>query len=225
MQPPENQASRLDRQAERLSAKLAESTTRLSFLGRLSTAALAIAGGSAVAAAVKPDEADAFHFCGHIWTTGSCPSPYPPLSRIDRKGFPLHPQSGKRIDNLGRRRRLGRLRDRRQRAAPARPRRRSAPARTTHPGLRGLDGRGQGPQGPAHAGLVVSLLRRADPQARGLLLLQPPTDQRRRLAHRLLLGRAARVLRHVLRHGAAVLIETGVALAALVAGVSGAWSP
>lgn len=92
----------LDRSAERLSAKLAESTTRRSFLGRLGAAALAVAGGSAVAAAVKPDEADAFHFCGHIWTTGSCPSPYPPLSRIDRKGFPLHPPSGKPIDNLGR---------------------------------------------------------------------------------------------------------------------------
>jgi hypothetical protein len=92
----------LDRSAERLSAKLAESTTRRSFLGRLGAAALAVAGGSAVAAAVKPDEADAFHFCGHIWTTGSCPSPYPPLSRIDRKGFPLHPKNGKPIDNLGR---------------------------------------------------------------------------------------------------------------------------
>ncbi len=101
-QPETGQATKLDRQAERLSAKLAESTTRLSFLGRLSAAALAVAGGSAVAAAVKPDEADAFHFCGHIWTTGSCPSPYPPLSRIDRKGYPLHPQSGKPIDNLGR---------------------------------------------------------------------------------------------------------------------------
>jgi hypothetical protein len=103
MPPPEaKQASQLDRQAEKLSAKLAESTTRLSFLGRLGTAALAVAGGSAVAAAVKPDEADAFHFCGHIWTTGSCPSPYPPLARIDRKGYPLHPQSGRPIDNLGR---------------------------------------------------------------------------------------------------------------------------
>ena len=102
MQPPETQPTKLDRQAEKLSAKLAESTTRLSFLGRLGAAALAIAGGSAVAAAVKPDEADAFHFCGHLWTTGSCPSPYPPLSRIDRKGYPLHPQSGRPIDNLGR---------------------------------------------------------------------------------------------------------------------------
>ena len=87
MPPPSSEASKLDRQAEKLSAKLAESTTRLSFLGRLGAAALAVAGGAAVAAAVKPDEAEAFHLCGHIWTTGSCPSPYPPLSRIDRKGF------------------------------------------------------------------------------------------------------------------------------------------
>lgn len=92
----------IDRGAERISAKLAESTTRRSFLGRLGAAALAVAGGSAVAAAVKPDEAESFHFCGHTWTTGSCPSPYPPLSRIDRKGFPLHPRTGKPIDNLGR---------------------------------------------------------------------------------------------------------------------------
>ena len=93
---------RLDVGAERLSAKLAESTTRRSFLGRLGAAALAVAGGSAVASAVKPEEAEAFHFCGHIWTTGSCPSPFPPLARIDRHGYPLHPSSGKRIDNLGR---------------------------------------------------------------------------------------------------------------------------
>jgi hypothetical protein len=99
---PQPEGTRLDRQAERLSAKLAESQTRKSFLGRLGAAALAIAGGSAVAAAVKPDEADAFHLCGHIWTTGSCPSPYPPLARIDRKGYPLHPSSGRPIDNLGR---------------------------------------------------------------------------------------------------------------------------
>jgi hypothetical protein len=98
--PPREQA--LDRSAERLASKLAESTTRKSFLGRVGAAVLAVAGGSAVAAAVKPDDADAFHFCGHIWTTGSCPSPLPPLARIDRRGFPLHPSSGRPIDNLGR---------------------------------------------------------------------------------------------------------------------------
>jgi hypothetical protein len=92
----------LDRSGERLSAKLAEATTRRSFLGRLGAAALAVAGGSTVAAAVKPDEAEAFHFCGHIWNTGSCPGPYPPLARIDRRGYPVHPKTGKPVDNLGR---------------------------------------------------------------------------------------------------------------------------
>jgi hypothetical protein len=72
---------------------------------------------------------------------------------------------------------------------------------------------------------VVPVLRRPDPQARGLLLLQPQANQRRRLPHGLLLGRPPRLLRHVLRHGTSVLIEIGVALAALVAGISGAWSP
>jgi hypothetical protein len=93
---------KLDVAAERLSARLAESTTRRSFLGRVGAAAMAVTGGGVVASAVKPEEAEAFHFCGHIWTTGSCPSPYPPLSRIDRHGFPLHPSSGRPIDNLGR---------------------------------------------------------------------------------------------------------------------------
>jgi hypothetical protein len=51
---------------------------------------------------VKPEDAEGFHFCGHTWTTGSCPSPFPPLSRIDRRGYPLHPASGKPVDNLGR---------------------------------------------------------------------------------------------------------------------------
>jgi hypothetical protein len=93
---------RLDAAAERLSAKLAEATTRRSFLGRVGAAVMAVAGGSAVAAAVKPEKADAFHLCGHIWTTGSCPTPFPPLSRIDRRGYPVHPSSGRPIDNLGR---------------------------------------------------------------------------------------------------------------------------
>lgn len=92
----------LDGAAEALSAKLAEATTRRSFLGRLGATALAVVGGSAVAAAVKPDEAEAFHLCGHIWTTGSCPSPFPPMSRVDRRGYPLHPRNGRPIDNLGR---------------------------------------------------------------------------------------------------------------------------
>jgi hypothetical protein len=91
----------IDGAAEGLATRLASGMTRRSFLGRLGGAMLAATGGAAVAAAVKPEDAEAFHLCGHIWTTGSCPSPYT-LPRIDRNGYPLRPSDGRRIDNLGR---------------------------------------------------------------------------------------------------------------------------
>jgi hypothetical protein len=91
----------IDGAAEGLAARLASGMTRRSFLGRLGGAMLAATGGAAVAAAVKPEEAEAFHLCGHIWTTGSCPSPYT-LPRINRNGFPIRPSDGRPIDNLGR---------------------------------------------------------------------------------------------------------------------------
>jgi hypothetical protein len=91
----------LDGAARSLSARLAAGMTRRSFLGRMGGAVLAATGGAAVAAAVKPDKSEAFHFCGHIWTTGSCPNPLG-LPRIDKRGFPLRPSDGHPIDNLGR---------------------------------------------------------------------------------------------------------------------------
>lgn len=91
----------IDGAAEGLATRLASGMTRRSFLGRLGGAVLAATGGAAVAAAVKPEDAEAFHLCGHIWTTGSCPSPYT-LPRINRNGYPLRPSDGRRIDNLGR---------------------------------------------------------------------------------------------------------------------------
>jgi hypothetical protein len=60
-----------------------------------------VAGGSAVAAVVKPGAADAFHFCGHIYTTDSCPHPTG-LPRIDERGFPLRASDGHPVDDLGR---------------------------------------------------------------------------------------------------------------------------
>ena len=92
----------LDGAARSFSARLAAGMTRRSFLGRLGGVALASAGGTAVAAAVKPEEAEAFHLCGHIWTTGSCPSPHG-LPRVNRDGYPIRPKDGRPIDNLGRR--------------------------------------------------------------------------------------------------------------------------
>ena len=91
----------LDGAAEALSSQLATGMTRRSFLGRLGAAVMTALGGSAVAAALAPEDAQAFHICGHIWTTGSCPSPHG-LPRIDRYGYPLRPSDGRRIDNLGR---------------------------------------------------------------------------------------------------------------------------
>lgn len=90
-----------DGAARSLSARLASGMTRRSFLGRMGGAVLAATGGAAVAAAVKPEESEAFHFCGHIWTTGSCPNPLG-LPRIDRNGYPLRAGDGQPIDNLGR---------------------------------------------------------------------------------------------------------------------------
>lgn len=84
-----------------LSGRLATGMTRRSFLGRMGGTMLALTGGAAVAAAVRPEASEAFHFCGHIWTTGSCPNPLG-LPRIDRHGYPLRAGDGRPIDNLGR---------------------------------------------------------------------------------------------------------------------------
>ena len=91
----------LDDAAANLSTQLANGLTRRSFIGRVGAFVTALVGGSAVAAAVKPEDADAFHLCGHIWTTGSCPSPLG-LPRIDRGGYPIRPNDGRPVDNLGR---------------------------------------------------------------------------------------------------------------------------
>ena len=91
----------VDGAAEALASSLARGFTRRSFRGRVGVGVMSMLGGSAVAAAVRPEEAEGFHFCGHVWTTGSCPSPYT-LPRIDRTGFPIRPRDGRPIDNLGR---------------------------------------------------------------------------------------------------------------------------
>ena len=63
---------------------------------------IALAGADALAAAVLPDEADAYtNFCGHTYTTGNCPAPTG-LPRIDRNGYPLRADDGVPVDDLGR---------------------------------------------------------------------------------------------------------------------------
>ena len=78
--------------------ELAASTSRRGFLARVGAGVMAAAGTSAL---VKPGEAEAYHFCGHIYTTDSCPHPTG-LPRIDQRGLPLRARDGKRVDDLGR---------------------------------------------------------------------------------------------------------------------------
>ena len=86
---------------ERALDSLAGNTSRRGFLARVGAALTTVTAGGLVAKAVKPGEADAFHFCGHIWTTGSCPHPAG-LPRIDARGYPVRASDGRPIDNLGR---------------------------------------------------------------------------------------------------------------------------
>ena len=84
-----------------IAENLAVSTSRRGFLARASRLLTLAAGAGAVGALVKPGEADAFHFCGHVYTTDSCPHPTG-LPRVDAQGFPLRAADGARVDDLGR---------------------------------------------------------------------------------------------------------------------------
>ena len=90
-----------DHLVETASVGLAERTSRRSFLGRLGSGFVALVGGPFVAIALSPDRAEAHHICGHLYTTGSCPHPYAPLTRLDKAGYPLHPNYGYPVDDEG----------------------------------------------------------------------------------------------------------------------------
>lgn len=78
-----------------------ETSSRRGFLARTGRLLLAVAGGSALAGALRTQSAEAYHFCGHTYTTGSCPHPTG-LPRVDRNGFPLRASDGHPVDDLGR---------------------------------------------------------------------------------------------------------------------------
>jgi hypothetical protein len=84
--------------------KLAMNTSRRGFLARVSGALMAAAGGGAdVRAVVPPGDAEAYHFCGHTYTTGSCPHPGGThLPRIDSHGYPIRAHDGMPLDDSGR---------------------------------------------------------------------------------------------------------------------------
>jgi hypothetical protein len=85
----------------RLADALARGTSRRGFLSKLGGALLAAVAADTVRAVVKPGDAEAYHFCGHIFTTGSCPHPTG-IPRVDARGFPLRARDGKPVDDLGR---------------------------------------------------------------------------------------------------------------------------
>ncbi len=76
-------------------------TSRRAFLSRAGAATATAAGAGMVGAVVRPGDADAYHFCGHIYTTDGCPHPTG-LPRIDRRGLPLRARDGRKVDDLGR---------------------------------------------------------------------------------------------------------------------------
>jgi hypothetical protein len=90
-----------DRAGAGIADAVAASTSRRGFLARVGGAVMGVAGARTVGALVAPGEAEAYHFCGHIYTTDSCPHPTG-LPRIDSKGFPLKAANGRRVDDLGR---------------------------------------------------------------------------------------------------------------------------
>jgi len=89
-----------DRIGEALESRAGD-TPRRGFLARVGTGLLTATVGGIVAKAVKPGEAEAFHFCGHTFTTGSCIHPLG-LPRVDARGFPVRPSDGRPVDNVGR---------------------------------------------------------------------------------------------------------------------------
>jgi hypothetical protein len=89
-----------DRAKRRLSDALAGGTSRRGFLARTGGWLLAATTGTAALAAGAED-ADAYHFCGHTYTTASCPHPTG-IPRVDIKGYPLRHKDGKPVDDLGR---------------------------------------------------------------------------------------------------------------------------
>ena len=82
----------------RIADAVAGSSSRRGFLARVGGVVLGLAG---VRTGVAPQEADAFHFCGHIYTTDSCPHPTG-IPRVDARNRPIRARDGHPVDDLGR---------------------------------------------------------------------------------------------------------------------------
>lgn len=86
---------------DKLSDSLVANTSRRGFLAKVGGAVVGIAAARTVGTLIKPGESEAFHFCGHTFTTGSCPHPTG-LPRIDARGYPLRAGDGHPVDDIGR---------------------------------------------------------------------------------------------------------------------------
>lgn len=80
---------------------LAGGTSRRGLLARVGGALVAATAGGLIARGIKPGEAEAHHFCGHTYTTGSCVHPLG-LPRLDARGYPVRPGDGRPVDDIGR---------------------------------------------------------------------------------------------------------------------------
>ncbi len=154
----------------RAGAEHPQRSSRRGFLQTASAAVAVLTAGRLAGALVAPGDAEAFHFCGHIYTTDGCPHPTG-LPRIDRHGYPLRAKDGKPVDDLGRLVDANGAPIDEAGAAAARSRRPAAAARPPparlHRGRQALQDRG------AHRRRLVSLLRRARAQAHRLLHDEP----------------------------------------------------
>lgn len=87
---------------ERAAEAIATDTSRRGFLARVGAGLMAVTAGGAISRVIAPGEtADAYHLCGHTYTTGSCPHPTG-LPRIDSRGLPLRAADGQPVDDAGR---------------------------------------------------------------------------------------------------------------------------
>ena len=78
--------------------------SRRSFLRRAAETLIAVAGAGAAEQAISMEAAQGqpyYTFCGHTYTTGSCPHPTG-MPRVDRRGYPLRASDGHPVDDLGR---------------------------------------------------------------------------------------------------------------------------
>src|SRR3954454_20408162 len=99
--PDERRGGPMSGEGGRIADAVAASSSRRGFLARVGAAVMGVTGAKTIGSLVAPGEAEAYHFCGHIYTTDSCPHPTG-LPRIDSQGLPLMAADGRPVDDLGR---------------------------------------------------------------------------------------------------------------------------